>query len=141
VEDVAVKDLRPLCVFRSDHDNNSATPQVELRAQLPKNDSLNPRLRAGKDYQLECELYRTLTAPLVWKAKLTVLREDPTEAASQTKTFKAPAPDGGFRTTFPIDNTANAWIGKKPDDTLAQDTYAGLVDNVVISKVSYPPTP
>jgi hypothetical protein len=135
------KDLRPLCVFRSDHDNNAATPLLELKAELPKNVQGFPALLPGRDYQLECELYRTLTAPLMWKAKLTVFREDPTEADVQTKTFGAPGPltGGGYPAAFPITNTADVWLGKKPNDATAKDTYAGLLDNVVVSKVPYGP--
>lgn len=114
-------DMRPVCAFRGDHDDDDATPTRQRVVDANAGDELVP----GQRYRVECELQRQLVS-------LRVYEVDP--AAPQPDLIISEDNPIANTDPFVIDNDAQVWIGKKPDDTSAANTYAGAIDNVTIRR-------
>lgn len=112
------KDLRPLCMFRGDVDPGAGVT-IETRRAAPRNDGRPGRyLRPWKPHRLECSL----------EDGVVTLRWYDLEAKVTRGPYRSPQPAGYFS----VANTAPVWVGKKPNDTTAGDTYSGRIDNLVI---------
>ncbi|MBA2639632.1 MAG: hypothetical protein H0U77_06490 [Nocardioidaceae bacterium] len=77
-------------------------------------------------YRIECEFQPNMVILRVYEVQLT---PQPMEAQILAKAREFTAPG-----LFVVDNTAKVWIGKKPNDTGAANAYAGVIDNVTISR-------